>query len=278
MKKILILTGILTILIGQCLQAMETNPLVEAAIFNNWQLAEKLICVHRYTPNTPESPLPIISFIKHKNIRAIEKLITNYGANIDLSDPQLGTPMTFAIRMKHFEIFALLHRLGGDIFAKDCKGDTPYNLSQFNSKAALLNEKIERGETVRISELNLPIILQHSISQEDLFVFQPKKKPEIARRRILPRKLAPLELKTHKSSSGQDSNLTDQKQSSQTHLSVLKSMAKSISCPELESHAQELNSRLQKLEILPDGTAYPTMVLAMSEDGTVIRKSTSFEL
>jgi len=234
--------------ISQHQLAMETNPLVEAGIFNNWPLAEQLICFHRFTPNTPESPLPIISFIKHKNTHAIEQLVTKYGANIDLSDPQLGTPMTYAYKNKLFEIFALLHRLGGDLGAPDCFGMTPNYLAVINKKSRELDKRLDRDEIVRLSDLHLPT---------PPMMQKPTRKRKPIQKSKSTTQLPALELP--------QIEITFATEQEHVELHRVTGKPKSKSCPKLAAHAENLNSRLDQLELSEEGYAFPTC-LEMSED------------
>jgi len=220
--------------LSQTQLAMEINPIVQAGICNDWQRVKELIRLNNYTPNSPESPLPIISFIYHKNTKAIIKLATKYGANINLIDPQLGrTPMTYALTMGYFNICKLLYKLDAQLDVPDCFGCTPQYLWEMKEKSDELNRRLAHGETVALSKLNLP----------ELPVTQKTKRIQKSKTlELLPTQFP--ELNENKAAVEY-----------QEKFHPVTKATKSQSCTELEKHAYELTKRLQKIKLNNDGTA-----------------------
>jgi len=128
MKKIVLTLLGITLISHNQLKSMEFPlSISQAALSNNWKWVEAMLRLGDDPNNCkPDSKgAPIFGFIFKKNKKAIQKLIKLYNADINLSDPTLGTPLTYALTTQRFDIAKHLVILGADIDFPDAYGVIP---------------------------------------------------------------------------------------------------------------------------------------------------------
>jgi len=158
MKKI-IFTLVGFMLLGcSYIKSMEYQlSITDAALSNHMKLVEMMIC-SGVNPNECElegEGAPIFAFIFKQNKKALKKLIKRHKVNINLSDPMLGTPLTYALTMKRFDIAQFLVKLGADVNFPDTYGVIPIDkLREYD----LLDKEYETkdGASTATSRSNTP--------------------------------------------------------------------------------------------------------------------------
>lgn len=98
------------------------------------------------------------------------KLLLQYNTLIDVPGPGNETPLHEAVRYNHTDIAIELVKHGADIYARNCKGETPCELASMHMKKKLFAaaEEIIQTQSLNITQISL---LYSDMDFDDIKVF-----------------------------------------------------------------------------------------------------------